>query len=166
MHTLAREVDGKGLRNGHHLVLRGDGQGLHTASMGSNENGVAIDAVVQGREPSAKLATIWGLWLLQAPVRLPFSSSGRMASEIRSECTPRSRRSVRVLQRLVRDLAQANLQGGAIVDDAGNVARNALHVVFLQRLTIKLGDGVCTGTSRWMRLMCRVESPCERGMAG
>ena len=45
-----------------------------------------------------------------------------------------------VLQCLVRHLAQTDLQGGAVFNDAGNVAGNALHTFFLNRNTLQFGD--------------------------
>ena len=47
-----------------------------------------------------------------------------------------------VLQGFVCDIAQAHLQGGAVIDDAGDVACNALHVFFLRRNAVQFGNRV------------------------
>ncbi len=71
--------------------------GWHTASMGWNENsGLRSIRSYSRREPTAKLVTILSRWLvLRRPVRMPFSSSGMMASVMTSEWMPRSLRSAR-----------------------------------------------------------------------
>ena len=89
---------------------------------------VVVDEVVERAAcPCTKLATILPGWsVLRALVMTPASTSGITPSENISVWMPRSCRSP-VAQHGVRDLADAELEGRAVLDEVGDVAPDLLR---------------------------------------